>query len=125
MGDAPIRVLVVIDDDKDFRRLIQITLSGESQLEIGGAAADADEALALAAVMNPRLIVLDHFIEGTIMGLALAPLLKKAAPDAAILLFTTHDLAVEVAREPAIDRYLRKHDLDQLLPVVREMVGLA
>jgi DNA-binding NarL/FixJ family response regulator len=125
VSEAPIRVLVVIDDDPDFRRLIQITLSGESRLEIGGAAADSDQAIALARETQPGLIVLDHFIEGTIMGLALAPMLKRAAPDAKILLFTTHDLAVEVAREPAIDRYLRKHDLERLLPTVREMVGLS
>ncbi len=125
MNDAPIRVLVVIDDDSDFRRLIQITLSAEARLEIGGEASHADEAIPLAREMQPALIVLDHFIEGSVMGLALAPLLKREAPDARILLFTTHDLAVEVTREPAIDRYLRKHDLDKLLPTVREMAGLA
>jgi hypothetical protein len=69
-------------------------------------------------------VILDHFIEGTVMGIDLAPLLKKVAPSAKIMLFTTHDLAVEVSREPAIDRYLRKNDLDILLPAVREMLGL-
>ena len=59
------------------------------------------------------------------MGIALAPMIKAVAPGARILLFTTHDLATEVSREPAIDRYLRKHDLAELLPVVREMLGLA
>jgi DNA-binding NarL/FixJ family response regulator len=118
------RVLVVIEDDRDFRQLIRLTLSGERELEVEGEAASAEEALPLAEARQPDLVILDHFIDGTIMGIALAPMIKRVAPNAKIMLFTTHDLAVEVSREPAIDRYLRKHDLAQLLPAVREMLGL-
>ncbi|HWL35985.1 MAG TPA: response regulator [Frankiaceae bacterium] len=125
MTDAPLlKVLVVIEDDADFRRLIRLTLMGEPGIEVDGEAASAEEALPLAEAMAPDLVILDHFIEGTIMGVDLAPMIKRVAPTSRILLFTTHDLAVEVSREPAIDRYLRKHDLAQLLPVVREMLGL-
>jgi two-component system nitrate/nitrite response regulator NarL len=119
-----IRVLVVIEDDPDFRRLIRMTLAGEGRLQVEGEAANADEAVPLARDSQPQLVVLDHFIEGTVMGIDLAPMIKAVAPQARILLFTTHDLAVEVAREPAIDRYLRKHDLADLLPTVRDMLGL-
>ena len=124
MNERPLRVLVVIEDDADFRRLIRITLGSEPGLEVEGEAASADEALPLAESMQPDLVVLDHFIEGTVMGIDLAPMIKRVAPSAKVLLFTTHDLAVEVSREPAIDRYLRKHDLADLLPTVREMLGL-
>lgn len=125
MTDGPLlKVLVVIEDDADFRRLIRLTLAGEPGLEVDGEAASAEEALPLTEAMHPDLVILDHFIEGTIMGVDLAPMIKRVAPGARILLFTTHDLAVEVSREPAIDRYLRKHDLAQLLPVVRDMLGL-
>lgn len=119
-----VRVLVVIEDDADFRRLIRLMLASDERIEVDGEAANADEALPLARDTQPQLVVLDHFIEGTVMGLDLAPLIKREAPGAKILLFTTHDLAVEVARQPAIDRYLRKHDLAELLPTVREMLGL-
>lgn len=121
---APLRVLVVIEDDPDFRRLIRITLGGDPDLQLDGEAASADEALPLAKEMQPDLVVLDHFIEGTVMGVELAPLIKSVAPDAKIMLFTTHDLEVEAGRQPAIDKYLRKHDLALLLPAVREMLGL-
>lgn len=125
MTEQRLRVLVVIEDDEDFRRLIRLTLAGDPDLIVEGEAASADEALPLAEEMQPNLIVLDHFIDGTVMGLDLAPMLKRVAPHARILLFTTHDLAVEVSREPAIDRYLRKHDLAHLLPTVRELLGLS
>ena len=125
MTEPRLRVLVVIEDDADFRRLIRLTLSKDPDIHVEGEATSAEEALPLAEATQPNLIVLDHFIDGTVMGLELAPMLKRVAPGARILLFTTHDLAVEVSREPAIDRYLRKHDLAELLPAVRELLGLS
>lgn len=124
MTEPRLKVLVVIEDDADFRRLIRLTLASDESLEIDGEAASADEALPLAEAMQPDLVVLDHFIEGTVMGVQLAPMIKRVAPRTKILLFTTHDLAVEVSREPAIDSYLRKHDLALLLPAVRGLLGL-
>lgn len=124
MPDRPLRVLVVIEDDVDFRRLIRLTLGTDPDLEVEGEAASADEALPLAKEMQPDLVILDHFIEGTVMGVELAPMIREVAPDTKIMLFTTHDLQVEAGREPAIDRYLRKHDLGLLLPSVRNMLGL-
>jgi two-component system nitrate/nitrite response regulator NarL len=123
-ADEPLRVLVVVDDDRDFRVLVRLMLAAEHRLEVEGEAANAEQAVALARATQPALVVLDHFIEGTVMGLELAPLLKEASPGTKVLLFTTHDLAVEASREPAVDRYLRKHDLTMLLPTVREMLDL-
>lgn len=124
MTERRIRVLVVVEDDADYRRLIRMTLESEDRLDVEGEAANAEEALVLARVTHPELVVLDHFIDGTVMGIELAPLIKAEAPDAKILLFTTHDLSVEVSREPAIDSYLRKHDLARLLPVIRSLLSL-
>jgi two-component system nitrate/nitrite response regulator NarL len=124
MSERPIRVLVVIEDDADYRRLIRMTLARDPRFDVGGEAATADEALPVAREMQPELVVLDHFIDGAVMGIELAPMLKREAPGAKILLFTTHDLAVEVSREPAIDGYLRKHDLGRLLPTIRGLLGV-
>ena len=48
-----IRVLVVIEDDADFRRLIRLTLSNEARLEVEGEAASADDAIPLARETQP------------------------------------------------------------------------
>lgn len=124
MTEPRLRVLVVIEDDPDFRRLIRLTLANDPDITVEGEASTAEEALPLAEATQPHLIVLDHFIDGTVMGLELAPMLKRVAPGARIMLFTTHDLAVESSREPAIDKYLRKADLALLVPSVRELLGL-
>ena len=118
------RVMVVVEDDEDFRHLVRLVLDADERLSLTGEAADADQALEAARSLQPDLAILDHFIAGTVMGLDLAPLLKQVAPDMKILLFTTHDLAIEVSRQPAIDGYLRKHDLRLLLPTIQSMLAL-
>ncbi len=118
------RVLLVVEDDRDMQLLIQLTLSADPRLELCGTATNSTDAIELVRGTSPGVIVLDHFIEGQIMGLQLAPLLKAAAPDSKIVLFTSHDLALEVSREPAIDAYLRKSDLAKLLPTVLRLLGL-
>lgn len=118
------RVMVVVEDDEDFRQLVRLVLDADQRLSVAGEAADAEQALEAARTLQPDLAIVDHFIAGTIMGLDLAPLLKQVAPGMRILLFTTHDLAIEVSRQPAIDAYLRKHDLRLLLPTVQSLLSL-
>lgn len=118
------RVLVVVEDDPGMRVLIEETLSDDPRLEISDEAGTVREAIDHARAGQPELIILDHYLEGDIMGLEAAPMLKEAAPKSKIMLFTSHNLEVEAAREPAIDAFLLKRDLDQLLPTARRLVGL-
>jgi DNA-binding NarL/FixJ family response regulator len=118
------QVMVVVEDDPGMRVLIQEVLSEDPRLDLNGKPMGLPEAMELARSLNPDLLILDHFIEGDIMGLQAAPMLKEASPRSKILLFTSHDLTVEAGREPAIDRILLKKHLDQLLPTVRSLLGL-
>lgn len=118
------KVLLVVEDDADMRRLIGVVLSADPRIEIVGEAATASEAIAVARSTQVDLIILDHFIEGDVMGLQAAPTLKVLAPNAKILLFTSHDLSTEVQREPAIDAYLPKRKIGELLPTCRHLLGL-
>lgn len=121
---ARVRVLLVVEDDRDMRLLIRLVLGADPRLEFCGEASTATEAIALTRDSGPGLVILDHFIEGDIMGLQAAPLIKAVAPDARILLFTSHDLSAEASREPAIDAYLSKNHLVELLPTAQRLVGL-
>ena len=118
-----ISVLAVVEDDQDMRMLIKVLLSNDPDIEIVAEAGTAEEALKIAREVRSDVIVLDHFIHGPMMGLELAPLLKEVAPAAKILLFSSHDLAVEAKREPAVDLFLRKKDFDRLLPTVKGLLG--
>lgn len=118
------KVLVVVEDDVDMQLLITITLQSDGRLELCGAATTAEEAVRLARESQPDLVILDHFIQGEVMGLQAAPMIKQVAPAAKILLFTSHDLATEASRESAIDAFLQKSYLPNLLPTAQRLLGL-
>lgn len=119
------KILVVVEDDADIRFLIKLTLRSDGRLEVAGEAATAAEAVELARTEQPGLIILDHYIEGTVMGLDAVPDLKAAAPASKILLFSSHDLSAEVARQPLVDAFLRKDRMSELLATVQGLLELA
>jgi hypothetical protein len=57
------------------------------------------------------------------MGLQPTALLKHVPPTTRVLLFTDHDLAAESAREPAIDGYLSKRQVAELLPTILRLLA--
>lgn len=119
-------VLVAVEDDPDFQLLIRATLSADPRLEISGEMPDnIERAVEMAREVAPGLIILDHNLEGEMVGLGAAPKLKEAAPGAKILLFTSYDVAAEASREPALDAYLRKDEIEKLLPTALDLIGLA
>lgn len=118
------RVLVVVEDDPDMRLLIRATLQREPMLEITGEAADAATAIDLARGAQPGLVILDHSIEGDMMGLEAAPLIKEVAPQSKILLFTAYDMRDAASGEPAIDAFLPKSRISDLLATVRALLSI-
>jgi DNA-binding NarL/FixJ family response regulator len=120
------RVLVAVEDDPDFQRLIRVTLSEDPRLSLAeDVPATIQDAVELAREVQPGLIVLDHNLQGKMVGLTGAKKLKEAAPEAKILLFTAYDVAAEARRESAIDEYLHKDDVGRLLETARRLVGLS
>jgi DNA-binding NarL/FixJ family response regulator len=114
----------IIEDEPDMRLLIRLALTRDRRFEPIGEASSADAALAMLDDRAPVLIVLDHSIEGSMMGLEAAPLLKAKAAGVKILLFTAYDMSAEAAAEPAVDGYLRKDRIEQLLPTALQLLGL-
>jgi two-component system response regulator DesR len=116
--------LVMVEDDPDYRLLIRVAIGVDPRFEMSGEAPSVETGIELAREAHPRLIILDHDLEGRMVGLSAAPKLKAAAPDAKILLFTAYDLEAEARREPAIDAYLRKDEIGKLLPTAQRLLGL-
>lgn len=116
--------LVLVEDDPDYRLLIRVAIGVDPRFEMSGEAPTVETGIELAREAHPRLIILDHDLEGEMVGLSAAPKLKAAAPDAKILLFTAYDLEAEARREPAIDAYLRKDEIGKLLPTAQRLLGL-
>lgn len=120
------KVLLVVEDEPDLQLLVQLQFSLDPDFEVDGQAADIATAIALARVWQPDLIVLDHKLEGTTTGLEGAPALKQAAPNVRIILFSaSEEMRVPAAAEPAIDAFLMKTDVRQLVPLSRKLLELA
>jgi DNA-binding NarL/FixJ family response regulator len=118
-------ILVAVEDDPAFQVLIRTNLSDESRLDVfGEMPATVDRALEVAREVQPKLIILDHNLGGEMVGLSAAPKLKEAAPNAKILLFTSYDIGAEARREPAVDAFLRKDDVNQLLQTSNRLLSL-
>ncbi|HZW44648.1 MAG TPA: response regulator [Dermatophilaceae bacterium] len=119
------RVLVVVEDDPDVQFLIETVFSEDDRLSVAVLTASAENALEVARTTEPGVIVLDHGLAGPLTGLEVAPRLKEVAPNAKIILFTAHEeLRYSAADEPAIDGFLLKTDITQLLPLAQRLTGL-
>ena len=99
----PVRLLVV-DDHNLFRRGLIALLSRDTRLEVVAEARDAGEALKLAPVHAPDVILLDNHLPG-VHGVDVLPQLCAVAPQARIIMLTVsedaNDLSQALARGAA------------------------
>jgi DNA-binding NarL/FixJ family response regulator len=83
------RVLVV-DDDPDYRLLVRLALAPETGFEVVAEAGDGRAALTEAKSTQPDLVLLDCTMPGG-DAFDILPALRKAAPEARIVLVSGHD----------------------------------
>ncbi|HUW77462.1 MAG TPA: response regulator [Candidatus Nanopelagicaceae bacterium] len=114
--------ILVVEDDLDTRLLIERIIREDAQLAICGHSDSADDAITLAQLFSPDLVILDHHIEGQATGLEIAPLIKAVASDTKIILFTSENVLDEIDSQGAIDSYLPKTDIQKLLPTIQNLM---
>jgi DNA-binding NarL/FixJ family response regulator len=114
--------VVLVEDDVTVRSVIEILLATESDFELVGSAVTAEDGIRLVAELLPDLVLLDNQLEGAMTGVQAAPAMKAAAPSVVVLLCTALDLAEQATSEPAIDGYLRKENLADLVDQVRGLL---
>lgn len=120
------KIFSIVEDDADIRGLIQMIFRKEPEFVVVGEAESAEEALAVLKSLDVVLIVLDHGLTGVLTGLEAAPLFKELLPRVKIILFTADPtLQARAAAEPAIDQFLVKTEIQRLLPIARELCGIA
>ena len=113
-------MLAVVDDTPDVRQLVR------ALLERAGATVEAEAASVHEALrrLDPDacgVVILDHHLEGGVLGFDGAADIRRHVPGAKIVLFTALDLAREVAGNPNIDAYMRKDRVLELPRLVQRL----
>lgn len=91
--------ILLVDDNEDVRRLLRIQLERADRYEIVGEAGDGEEAVHLAATLQPHVVLLDLSMP-VMDGLQALPLILEAVPDVRVVVLSGFD------RETMADKVL-------------------
>jgi DNA-binding NarL/FixJ family response regulator len=115
-----IRVLVA-DDDYDARGLLQVYLQGEPELDLVGAAADADGAIELARELRPDTALLDVNMPGG-GGVRAAREIRQISPETSIIALSGLDdrnTVLDMLEAGAISYLVKGASREQIIDTVR------
>ena len=116
---------MIVEDDPDIQLLIQALFAMDPRFFVAGLADSAEDALAMARTVSPEIVVLDDSLAGSTRGIDAVPQIKAAAPDAKIILFTSHlETKARTDGDPSVDAFLLKTDIGELLPVAQQLTHL-
>jgi PAS domain S-box-containing protein len=124
--DRPARVLVV-DDSEDVRLLLTLKLGSVDGLEVVGEAPDGEEAVRLAAELQPDLVLLDLAMP-RMDGLQALPLIRKSAPQVRVVVLSgfEDEVMADKAVRAGAARYVEKGAaLSSLTQVIEETLAVA
>src|ERR1700685_3551533 len=122
-SDPPVIRIVIAEDQAVVRRGVSLLLSMEPDMEVVGQACNGYEAVQLAQLMHPDVVLMDlHMpVKG---GVAATREITRALPGTQILVLTTLDddeTVFEAVRAGAHAYLLKDADEDELLETVRAL----
>jgi len=124
--DIPHKIRVLIaDDHRLFTQALEAILATDDRLEVAGHAADGAEAVQLALVLDPDVILMD--IAMPIMdGFQATKQIRKQRPQACVLMLTGSNARADVdrAREAGAAGYVTKDRIAaELIDAILEVVS--
>ena len=114
-GTKPIRLLLV-DDQPAVRRGLRMRFALEPDLEVVGEAGGVAEAISLAQVLHPDVVLMDVEMPG-VSGIAAIATLRRVASHSTVVIFTLYDDAAMRARawEAGATAFVAKHQTEETL----------
>lgn len=116
--------ILIVDDNRSIRALLRTLLRKSPDLEYAGEAQDGEEAVRLAAELQPDAIIMDHVMP-KMSGLDATREIKKHFPEIKVIGYTSGDFAGLPDMEGVgASATLEKKRLGELIPSVRAALGL-
>lgn len=81
--------VIIVDDEAEFRRWLRALLSQSLELKCVGDAATGEDAMSLAEIMEPDVVVADIYLPD-MDGFELAERLKESNPSCKLVLMSAH-----------------------------------
>lgn len=116
--------VLIVDDSALVRRMVIAQLEGTGRYDLVVAAGDGNEAIGLAELMQPDVVLLDLSMPG-LGGLEALPLVLAVAPHARVIVMsgsTSDEMAVRVLAAGAVD-YLEKGTELDLPGIIDAVLG--
>lgn len=113
--------VLLVDDLPVVRRGLRMGLALEPDLQVVGEAGDGAEALRLAAVLDPQVIILDIELPG-MDGIAACTRLRAAGERAAVVMLSIHEDGADRRQALAAGAaaFVSKHEpVEALLAAIR------
>jgi len=118
--------VLLVDDHSLVRRGFRRLLEDDASIVVVGEASNGDEAIAMVAALQPRVVVMDCAMPGT-NGLSATRTILERSPEVAILMLSMHaeDTLVRQALAAGARGYVLKNalDLDLAEAVTRVAAG--
>ena len=111
------------DDVPELRQLLRIVLEEDSDVQVVGEAGDAETGIEEIAELQPHVVLLDLSMPG-LDGLEALPLIRRAAPDTAVIVFSgfSEERMGSLVLERGAERYIEKgKPLEEVREAVREV----
>jgi DNA-binding NarL/FixJ family response regulator len=84
-----IKVLIAEDEDL-FRQMLSTQLSSYPGIQVVGEASSGEEAIELAATLEPEVVLMDIELGGGLNGIQAGKTIRSAAPTTGIVLLSAH-----------------------------------
>jgi len=116
--------ILIVDDNQGVRTTLKRILQKERQFRVVGEAGDGSEALELARMLAPDLILMDLAMP-RVNGLEATQRIKAERPETKVIIFTRYqeDAYRQAAAQSGADAFLPKRTrIPELLATIRQVV---
>ena len=123
---TPEKITVLIVEDQALqRKILEICLEPEADLEVIGVVGDGNTALKLCQQLEPDIVLMDLEMPG-MSGIEVTRKLSQSQPDAKVIVFTSHEAEeyIQQAFEAGAKKYLPKNiSLQELTDAIRSVAS--